>query len=191
MKTFVILSILLSISIFIPYSLASGVNDTINNSDNSTNPLKFYKISASSDDLGEIIPSGDVIVVSGKNRSFKIRQKSGAFIDKLLVDGKPEKVLNDTYVFLNVTADHNITVQNKAEEGAIILNFKTKQSDLIIRFNGTAYGNPDQWHWSFGDGNTSDLQNSSNIYPTHGNYTVTLWARNNNSTGNTVRDIYV
>lgn len=40
-------------------------------------------------------------------------------------------------------------------------------------FTDPTYGS-NQWHWDFGDGDTSNLQNPSHVYPDSGIYTVTL-----------------
>jgi hypothetical protein len=49
-------------------------------------------------------------------------------------------------------------------------------ADQQVRFHGSAYcgSEPYTWHWDFGDGVTSDLQNPINIYEQPGNYTVEL-----------------
>jgi PKD repeat protein len=39
-------------------------------------------------------------------------------------------------------------------------------------------GNIAQWHWQFGDGNSSEEKNPVHIYQEHGNYTVTLSVSN-------------
>ncbi len=45
-------------------------------------------------------------------------------------------------------------------------------------FFDASSGVPVAWHWDFGDGDTSNLQNPSHIYPAFGNYTVTFTAVN-------------
>ncbi|HEC80948.1 MAG TPA: PKD domain-containing protein, partial [Thermoplasmatales archaeon] len=57
-----------------------------------------------------------------------------------------------------------------------------------IQFNGSATGGypPYSWHWEFGDGNTSLLQNPSHTYMESGVYTVTLSVMDNK--GNVVND---
>jgi PKD repeat protein len=55
----------------------------------------------------------------------------------------------------------------------------------IIEFSGSASGGvePYNWSWNFGDGNTSDLKNPSNIYDEEGTYEVNLTVTDfNNST---------
>jgi hypothetical protein len=43
-----------------------------------------------------------------------------------------------------------------------------------IMFNDTSDASPTRWHWDFGDGTNSTLQNPIHIYQKPGNYTVTL-----------------
>jgi PKD repeat protein len=55
----------------------------------------------------------------------------------------------------------------------------------IIEFTGTASGGvePYNWSWNFGDGNTSELKDPSNIYNEEGTYDVNLTVTDfNNST---------
>jgi PKD repeat protein len=55
----------------------------------------------------------------------------------------------------------------------------------IIEFSGSASGGvePYNWSWNFGDGNTSDLKDPSNIYNEEGTYEVNLTVTDfNNST---------
>jgi beta propeller repeat protein len=49
---------------------------------------------------------------------------------------------------------------------------------LTVNFQGTATGSPSAWHWDFGDGGSSPLQNPSHTYSTAGTYTVNLTAFN-------------
>jgi PKD repeat protein len=49
---------------------------------------------------------------------------------------------------------------------------------LTVAFNGTSIGEPEFWHWDFGDGNSSDEEHPVHVYETPGTYDVTL------STGN-------
>ena len=49
-------------------------------------------------------------------------------------------------------------------------------------FYDMSTGNPTTWFWSFGDGNTSNLQNPSHTYNSTGTFTVTLIIGGNNCT---------
>ena len=50
----------------------------------------------------------------------------------------------------------------------------------------TTVGNIVSWDWDFGDGNTDTVQNPTNIYPTNGNYNVTLVVVSNNGCVNSI-----
>lgn len=47
-----------------------------------------------------------------------------------------------------------------------------------IQFRDGSTGNPSSWSWNFGDGGISSLQNPVHIYPSGGNYTVSLTVTN-------------
>ncbi len=49
---------------------------------------------------------------------------------------------------------------------------------LTVQFTDTSTGTPTSWHWDFGDGNISTLQNPSHTYTAPGDYTVTLTVTN-------------
>ena len=68
---------------------------------------RVLTITAIGEDGGNIIPKGEVSVISGRNKSFLIVPVTGFEIAYLIVDGKmlkPEK----TYTFSNVTENHSI-----------------------------------------------------------------------------------
>ncbi len=48
-----------------------------------------------------------------------------------------------------------------------------------LQFNDLSTGNPDQWSWTFGDGNTSNLQNPVHTYRDTGTFTIRLTVFNN------------
>lgn len=54
-------------------------------------------------------------------------------------------------------------------------------SPLTVNFTNTSTGNIVNWHWDFGNGNTSNQQNPSQTFTSTGNYTVSLIVTN--STG--------
>jgi PKD repeat protein len=49
---------------------------------------------------------------------------------------------------------------------------------LAVTFTDTSTGDPTEWTWAFGDGETSTLQNPAHTYSAEGNYTITLTASN-------------
>lgn len=54
-------------------------------------------------------------------------------------------------------------------------SFNYTQNFFTASFNNTS-NNAISYHWDFGDGNTSDLENPNHVFPTNGTYTVTLIA---------------
>jgi len=62
---------------------------------------------------------------------------------------------------------------------------------LSVNFTDSSANNPTTWHWDFGDGNTSALQNPTHTYSDTGSYTVSLIANNNFSTDTITRADYI
>jgi PKD repeat protein len=54
------------------------------------------------------------------------------------------------------------------------LNPSSGLNPLTVQFTDTSIGNPVSWYWTFGDGQTSQMQNPSHTYPAPGSYTTTL-----------------
>ena len=61
---------------------------------------------------------------------------------------------------------------------AFTSNITSGSAPLAVNFNDTSTNSPVAWAWSFGDGNTSTLQNPVHTYITPGTYTVSLTATN-------------
>ncbi|MBK6642943.1 MAG: PKD domain-containing protein [Bacteroidetes bacterium] len=63
------------------------------------------------------------------------------------------------------------------------------------RFIDSSYvmtGTPiQQWHWEFGDGNTSSDQHPVHIYSAPGNYAVRLIVFNSNCSDTLIKNIYI
>jgi len=54
----------------------------------------------------------------------------------------------------------------------------TGTAPLVVQFSDASTNGPLYWGWSFGDGNSSTVQNPSYTYPAAGTYSVTLTATN-------------
>jgi gliding motility-associated-like protein len=71
---------------------------------------------------------------------------------------------------------------NSAYSQAPVANFTGTPtagcSPLIVNFQDLSTGSPNSWNWSFGNGNTSSLQNPTASYFTPGTYTVSLTSTN-------------
>ena len=64
-------------------------------------------------------------------------------------------------------------------------------SPLVVNFRDLSLGNPTEWRWEFGNGNSSALQNPGATYFTPGTYTVSLTVTNDNGTNTLVRQQYI
>ena len=62
---------------------------------------------------------------------------------------------------------------------------------LAVQFTDSSTNSPNAWSWDFGDGNTSTLQNASNIYGSPNQYTVTLTATNSYGSNTTTKTKYI
>jgi PKD repeat protein len=61
---------------------------------------------------------------------------------------------------------------------AFLSTVESGTAPLTVQFVDSSVNTPTSWVWSFGDGNTSTLQNPSHTYTTEGTYTVTLTVTN-------------
>ena len=70
------------------------------------------------------------------------------------------------------------TVKINVNPSSIIPDFRTDTNEIyayqIVSFIDLSTGNPDSWHWNFGDGDTSAIQNPGHIYTDIGIYPVML-----------------
>jgi hypothetical protein len=76
-------------------------------------PAITYTITANADGCAEIEPSGEIIVVEGKNKTFTIKVPlNWCTLTSVLVDGveKVHELENLTYTFTNISANHTIEV---------------------------------------------------------------------------------
>ncbi len=87
-------------------------------------------------------------------------------------------------------AGSDVTAQAvKVEATPPVAKFKATVNAHVVNFVDQSTGNPTQWEWDFGDGNTSTEQHPSNTYNAAGTYTVTLKVTNadgSNTTADTV-----
>src|SRR5260221_3014303 len=69
-----------------------------------------------------------------------------------------------------------ISLQVSAQTAAFTdsINPVTGCSPVTVHFYDQSTGAVTTWAWTFGDGNTSTLQNPTNTYSNPGTYTVTL-----------------
>ena len=62
---------------------------------------------------------------------------------------------------------------------------------LEVTFTDESTGPPASWSWTFGDGNTSTLENPTNTYANDGTYTVSLTEENSLGTNTTTETGYI
>jgi len=79
-------------------------------------PIVYDTIIATAGANGNINPSGTVIVEEGEDQTFTFSADNGYEVDELLVDGVnvPDSIAGGSYTFVNVTANHTISVSFKA-----------------------------------------------------------------------------
>ena len=70
-------------------------------------------------------------------------------------------------------------------------NVTNGSAPLSVQFNDTSTGNPTSWNWSFGDGQTSTVQNPTHTYSEVGNYSVTLNVSNNAGSNSLTQSNYI
>ncbi len=62
---------------------------------------------------------------------------------------------------------------------------------LAVTFTDSSTNSPTAWSWSFGDTNTSTVQNPSHTYSTRGSYTVALTATNQYGNNTNTKSNYI
>lgn len=74
--------------------------------------------------------------------------------------------------------DVNVVIAGEAPVAAFSADNTTVEEGASIQFTDESTGEPTEWSWDFGDGNTSTVQNPSHTYSSEGVYTVELTAEN-------------
>ncbi len=170
---------------------------TVNGPEPTPEPVpKLYNIQTGSDNLGTIIPSGEVLIVNGTNQTFIMQAKPGAVISELTVDGieisSARGKTSYTYTFPAISANHTIFLTGRVLDGVLIASFSQNQSSgtapLTVQFTDTSAGNPDRWFWTFGDGHSSSRMDPIHTYSIPGSYTVSLYARNHQASSSISRE---
>jgi PKD repeat protein len=96
--------------------------------------------------------------------------------------------------------NYNTSRSNTANNGSIAPVFLTADfnADVVsgqwpiqVSFSDVSTGNPNQWEWDFGDGNSSILQNPKHTYNNTGLYTVKLKVCNGTTCDTTTKVGYI
>jgi hypothetical protein len=96
--------------------------------------------------------------------------------------------------------NYNSSRSNQADNG--LINPTPLSSDftadvtsgnypLTVNFSDLTAGNPDNWIWHFGDGDTSQVQNPSHTYTSKGLFTVKLVVSNMTGTDSIIKVDYI
>ena len=72
----------------------------------------------------------------------------------------------------------SVNLETPEIESDFSLTPETGSAPLAVQFTDLSLGNPNNWYWSFGDGNTSTLQNPLHVFQDPGTYEVTLTVSN-------------
>jgi PKD repeat protein len=83
------------------------------------------------------------------------------------------------------TVSHNVTIDPLAQFTPLD---PTGNAPFNVQFADTSLGQPNIWTWKFGDGNTSTIQNPSNIYTHSGVYLVNLTVERNLRTNTSINE---
>jgi PKD repeat protein len=81
------------------------------------------------------------------------------------------------------TVSHNVTIEPLAQFTPLT---PVNVAPFNVQFTDTSFGQPNIWTWRFGDGNTSTIQNPSNIYTHSGLYMVNLTVERNGRTNSSI-----
>ena len=92
-------------------------------------------------------------------------------------------IYNVTLTASNIFGTNQSTLTGFITVGQVpVANFTTNQTSgclpMTVKFTDSSSGTPTGWNWSFGDGNTSSLQNPVKTYYSAGIYSVSLTAGN-------------
>jgi len=149
--------------------------------------------------LSQNFSSNIYLIKADKN--FNIGSCTGTDSTELKVQGYPV-AMHDTG---NMVAN-NVTIRvfngGNATNGGIQENvlcppfivsfgFETICFGNTIKFTDSSYYDPTSWHWNFGDGSSSTLQNPVHQYNASGTYEVTLTASNGTDTASATKTIVV
>ncbi len=104
-----------------------------------------------------------------------------SFAEMLVADGLPHVLKVQDVEFPDCFFES--TFMMPAQDGCFGYEadfvYGINQQTFEVNFIDTTSGDPDQWLWTFGDGNSSTVQNPNYIYQQEGDYEVCLIATNN------------
>lgn len=83
------------------------------------------------------------------------------------------------------------STENRLPVASFSANITGGNSPLSVQFTDVSTNSPTSWLWSFGDGETSTLQNPVHTYAAPGDYTVRLTVTNQYDSDTLVRTSYI
>ena len=115
-----------------------------------------------------------------------------------VTDQRSPEIFENRIVWQGLSADWNwdiylftLGVEKPDLVAGFSANISTGGCPLTVTFNDTSTGEPEFWHWDFGDGNSSDEQHPVHSYTTSGSYDVTLLTGNPYQRGGERKDSLV
>jgi len=117
---------------------------------------------------------------------------NGTGFSELMPDADGDGICDGEYWIYDGNADG---LPLGGVQSAPVANFTANvtvgEAPLTVAFSDTSTGNPEEWWWNFGDGNTSTMQNPVHVYAVPGTYSVTLEATNEVDNDSITREGYI
>lgn len=108
-------------------------------------------------------------------------------------DADGDGILDTSVMLAEGNGDYNPLAEEPMDRP--LANFTSDTASgtapLPVQFNDNSRGYPVSWHWDFGDGATSDLQNPPHVYKSIGSYTVSLAVSNAHGEDALIRSNYI
>jgi len=164
----------------------SGYNDTSVNRINVTGTgfLKGALVTLNSTGCADI-PATDIVVASPEQItcSFNLTGVPAGFRNVVVTNSNGiEGMLREGF---------RVISSNDRPIADFVANPANGTAPLTVQFNDTSRGSPHSWVWTFGDGDTSTMQNASHQYTNPGSYTVNLTVTNAEGSYRKIKTQYI
>ena len=152
-----------------------------------------FTIDAASDGIGWINPSGVFPVTPGSSQTFQFKPTAGAMIKNVTVNGNEVPLTSElTYTIENIDRNYEVRLNCESLPGVIIPAFTvTRLEGNTVRFSNASWGSSTTWKWDFGDRQYGEGSLVEHTYEKPGDYTVSMWARNDISQSQVVGNIKI
>ncbi|MDP3564681.1 MAG: PKD domain-containing protein, partial [Methanoregula sp.] len=98
---------------------------------------------------------------------------------------------HDAYSYYKTKEFYIVVTSPAIPEADLSANVTSGKAPLAVNFDDVSTGLPTGWNWTFGDLTTSADQNPVHIYPSAGNYTVSLTATNREGSNTSIKTDYI